>query len=112
MKRGIILFLILVVIISLLAINLIEKKTPSVDHNITGLSIFSTPNEPVGHKKIVDRPFNTTAQNNTDRGPTGGSEDWESVEWDDVNFKIVQDSTAPLSPSNVVQITYPLGLII
>lgn len=73
-------------------------------------------NEPAGLSAVVYRPFSTKASTDGDRGTgdfpskTGGSEGWDGSEYDDANFTIATDATAPVSPSSVGRITYPVGL--
>jgi hypothetical protein len=57
------------------------------------------PNEPAGMTEITERAFNSVA------------EDGWSQSWGGSQFRVVQDASAPKSPSNVIQITYPAGLI-
>jgi uncharacterized protein YjdB len=52
-------------------------------------------NEPAGMTLIDERPFNSLT---------------EHPAWDtDSNLSIVQDATAPISPSNVIRVTFPAG---
>jgi hypothetical protein len=53
------------------------------------------PNEPAGFTTLIDWPFNTV---------TGGG--WNQ---NTGAASIVSDSTAPLSPSNVMEMAYPIG---
>ncbi len=59
-------------------------------------STTSSNNEPSGLTPITDRPFSAFNED-------GWSDDMEST------FSIVQDATAPVSPSNVGQAYYPAG---
>lgn len=58
-------------------------------------------NEPAGFTKLTEHFFNTVF--NTDGAGVGV---WSA---DSPGFSIVQDSTAPKSPPNVAQFTYPAG---
>lgn len=55
-------------------------------------------NEPSGMTVVSDRPFNALHELGWDEPSNGGS-----------GGKIVQDATAPKSPSNILQVTYPAG---
>jgi len=60
-------------------------------------------NEPTGMTVITDRPFNSTTPTYTPG--EAGWEDWSGTTY----LTIVQDATAPKSPSNVAQLRYPAG---
>jgi uncharacterized protein YjdB len=60
-------------------------------------------NEPAGMTVITDRPFNSTTPTYTPG--EAGWEDWSGTTY----LTIVQDATAPKSPSNVGQLRYPAG---
>lgn len=70
-----------------------------------------------GFTNAVNRPFDTKAANNADRGTgsypnkVGGSEGWDGIEWQYGNLTIVADATGPLSGGNVMRTTYPTSLI-
>jgi hypothetical protein len=78
--------------------------------SIIGIPIINTsssinPNEPVGMTQAFNEVWDTTPNGRTgtqnwitDNNPNGGG-----------NFRIVTDATAPISPSNVLQVFYPLG---
>lgn len=86
-----------------------------VNKDTTSLGDYPT-NEPVGMTNVVNRNFNSKASNDSDRGTgsfpdkTGGSEGWDGTEWDEPNFTIVADGSAPGSTGSVGRITYPVGL--
>ena len=67
-------------------------------------------NEPAGMTMFTDRAFNSVAT--VDDGDTGPSEGWNTREaLDSANLAIVTDSGAPQSPSNILEITHPAGLV-
>lgn len=72
-------------------------------------------NEPAGFTAIVERPFNSKAADNNDRGTgefpnkEGGSEGWDGFEFQETNLSIVTGSD-PLSPGSAMRFTYPVGL--
>lgn len=55
-------------------------------------------NEPAGMTLISDRPFNALHELGWDEPSNGGT-----------GGKIIQDATAPVSPSNILRVTYPAG---
>ena len=57
-------------------------------------------NEPAGMTLIDERPFNSLNEHAAPYSPA-----WDT----DTNLTIVQDATAPKSPSNVLRWTYPAG---
>lgn len=57
-------------------------------------------NEPAGMTLIDERPFNSLTEHAAPYSPA-----WDT----DSNLSIVQDATAPLSPSNVIRVTFPAG---
>ena len=57
-------------------------------------------NEPTGMTFIDQRPFNSLAENAAPHVPA-----WDT----DNSLSIVQDATAPISPSSVIRATYPAG---
>lgn len=66
-------------------------------------------NEPAGFTQFTSRAFNSKAANISD---TAGAEGWDpNAESGDVNFTIQPDSTGPISPGNVAQGRYPLGMV-
>ena len=72
-------------------------------------------NEPAGFTAIVERPFNSKAADNNDRGTgefpnkEGGSEGWDGFEFGETNLTIVAGSD-PLSPGSAMRFNYPVGL--
>ena len=56
----------------------------------------SHPNEPAGYSLVSDRAFNAVSEDGW--GNSGGG-----------NIGIVGDGTAPMSPSNIMRVTYPAG---
>jgi uncharacterized protein YjdB len=57
-------------------------------------------NEPAGMTLIDQRPFNSLAEHAAPYSPA-----WDT----DTSLSIVQDATAPISPNNVIRVTYPAG---
>ena len=70
-----------------------------------------------GFNNIVNRAFNSRATSGSDpRCPagalpdcTGNSEGWDNIEGTKSNQAIATQSAAPVSPSNVMRVTYPVG---
>ena len=83
-----------------------EGKSASATLTDTAPSASPPPgtfNEPSGMTFIDQRPFNTLAENAAPHVPY-----WDT---DDPPLTIVQDSTAPISPPNVIRVTYPTGFV-
>jgi uncharacterized protein YjdB len=57
-------------------------------------------NEPTGMTVIDQRPFNSLAEHAAPYSPA-----WDT----DNTLSIVQDATAPISPNNVIRVTFPAG---
>jgi uncharacterized protein YjdB len=57
-------------------------------------------NEPTGMTLIDQRPFNSIGEHAAPYSPA-----WDT----DNTLSIVQDATAPISPNNVIRVTYPAG---
>ena len=72
----------------------IQNGSPS-----TGLG---GPNEPAGMTQAFSEAWNTTPNGRT------GSQNW-ITDGSGANFSIVTDATAPISPSNVLQVAFPAG---
>jgi len=84
-----------------------EGKSASATQTDTAPSAAPPPpsgtsNEPAGMTFIDQRPFNTLDENASPHSPA-----WDT----DSTLTIVQDATAPISPSNVIRVTYPTGFV-
>jgi len=80
-----------------------EGKTGNATITVTALPPPPPPgssNEPSGMTLIDERPFNSLAEHAAPYSPA-----WDT----DTSLSIVQDATAPISPSNVIRVTYPAG---
>jgi hypothetical protein len=66
------------------------------------------PNEPAGFRTLSDWPYNQMVTK-VDGGLSGGAEVWNQSPGRG-SGAIVRDSSAPLSPPNVAQLTYPPGM--
>jgi len=67
------------------------------------------PNQPSGMFIITDRQFDSKAKNNNDRG-SSGSDGWSGSEYNQPNFSIVADPTAPNGDGLVGQMFFPAGM--
>jgi hypothetical protein len=80
-----------------------EGKTGSATIIVTATPPPPPPgssNEPSGMTLIDQRPFNSLAEHASPHVPA-----WDT----DNSLSIVQDATAPISPSNVIRVTFPAG---
>jgi len=66
------------------------------------------PNEPAGFTTVTDWPYNLIVTN-VDGTVSGGPNVWNQSPGTGL-AAVVPDSSAPLSPPNVLQLTYPVGL--
>lgn len=83
------------------------SATVNVSAPIASPSSSDYAHQPAGFTLFTERPFNSKATSSSD---AAGAEGWnagEEIQWP--NFTIVQDGTAPKSPSNVGQMKYPAG---
>lgn len=107
----------LVLPVPLLVTSLLLSPTaPRVSSDqVAPASVQDQWHEPDGYRTIVIRAFNAKASDDNDRGTgkfpskTGGAEGWDGAEYRYRSVSIVQDSSAPLSPPNVMQFSYPAG---
>jgi uncharacterized protein YjdB len=77
-----------------------EGKSGSASITVTTPPPPGSSNEPSGMTLIDERPFNSLAEHAAPYSPA-----WDT----DTNLTIVQDATAPISPSNVIRVTFPAG---
>jgi hypothetical protein len=78
-------------------------KTAQAAISVTGSSGGGTHsgygNEPSGATTVTERAFNAVVEDG-----------WSAPSFGALNAAITQDGSAPKSPSNVMQVTYPVGL--